>query len=106
MGRQCLARAGKHPIAAAWVARVGRVRSCVDDLALYPSYKMLPQTAQAKKPAARKIAGFSSRRRRLRDGGEVLLMFLPCGASGMAAIGAAYGAMRERGRLRLDKLMP
>ncbi|CAB3744734.1 Uncharacterised protein [Achromobacter denitrificans] len=33
-------------------------------------------------------------------------MFLLCGASGMAAIGAAYGAMRERGRLRLDKLMP
>ncbi|MCY1521588.1 putative iron export permease protein FetB [compost metagenome] len=39
---------------------------------------------------------------------QILLMFLLCGASGMAAIGAAYGAMRrltdERGRLRLDKL--
>ncbi|MDF3861865.1 iron export ABC transporter permease subunit FetB, partial [Achromobacter denitrificans] len=36
---------------------------------------------------------------------QILLMFLLCGASGMAAIGAAYGAMRrltdERGRLRL-----
>ncbi|CAB3744395.1 Uncharacterised protein [Achromobacter denitrificans] len=31
-------------------------------------------------------------------------MSLPCGASGMAAIGA--GTARERGRLRLDKLMP
>ncbi len=41
---------------------------------------------------------------------QILLMFLLCGASGMAAIGAAYGAMRrltdDRGRLRLDKLMP
>ncbi|OLT99429.1 hypothetical protein BVK87_30495 [Achromobacter denitrificans] len=65
-----------------------------------------PNRASKKKPAARKTAGFSSRRCRSRDGGEVLLMFLLCGASGMAAIGAAYGAMRERGRLRLDKLMP
>ncbi len=106
MGRQCSISAGKQSIAAAWVARVGRVRSCVDDLALYPSYKMPPKPRKQKKPAARKAAGFSSRRRRLRDGGEVLLMSLPCGASGMAAIGAADGAMRERGRLRLDKLMP
>jgi putative ABC transport system permease protein len=41
---------------------------------------------------------------------QILLMFLLCGASGMAAMGAAYGAMRrltdERGRLRLDRLMP
>ncbi|MGY6271484.1 ABC transporter permease [Achromobacter denitrificans] len=41
---------------------------------------------------------------------QILLMFLLCGASGMAAIGAAYGAMRrltdERGRLRLDQLLP
>jgi len=80
------------------------MRSCVDDLALYPSYKMPPKPRKQKKPAARKAAGFSSRRRRLRDGGEVLLMSLPCGASGMAAIGA--GTARERGRLRLDKLMP
>ncbi len=39
---------------------------------------------------------------------QILLMFLLCGASGMAAMGAAYGAMRrltdERGRLRLDRL--
>ncbi|MBD9380117.1 iron export ABC transporter permease subunit FetB [Achromobacter sp. ACM02] len=41
---------------------------------------------------------------------QILLMFLLCGASGMAAIAAAYGAMRrltdERGRLRLDRLHP
>ncbi|KGD86771.1 ABC transporter permease [Achromobacter sp. RTa] len=41
---------------------------------------------------------------------QILLMFLLCGASGMAAIGAAYGAMRrltdDRGRLRLDRLLP
>lgn len=41
---------------------------------------------------------------------QILLMFLLCGASGMAAIAAAYGAMRrltdERGRLRLDRLQP
>ena len=40
---------------------------------------------------------------------QILLMFLLCGASGMAAMGAAYGAMRrltdERGRLRLDRLL-
>lgn len=40
---------------------------------------------------------------------QILLMFLLCGASGTAAMGAAYGAMRrltdERGRLRLDRLM-
>lgn len=40
---------------------------------------------------------------------QILLMFLLCGASGMAAMGAAYGAMRrltdDRGRLRLDRLM-
>jgi len=39
---------------------------------------------------------------------QILLMFLLCGASGMAAMGAAYGAMRrltdDRGRLRLDRL--
>ena len=39
---------------------------------------------------------------------QILLMFLLCGASGMAAMGAAYGAMRRlsdgRGRLRLDRL--
>ncbi|KAG0752842.1 hypothetical protein G6F22_021698 [Rhizopus arrhizus] len=39
---------------------------------------------------------------------QILLMFLLCGASGMAAMGAAYGTMRrltdERGRLRLDRL--
>lgn len=39
---------------------------------------------------------------------QILLMFLLCGASGMAAMAAAYGAMRrltdERGRLRLDRL--
>ncbi|MFY4006326.1 hypothetical protein [Achromobacter denitrificans] len=58
------------------------MRSCVDDLALYPSYKIPPQTAQAKK-----------------NGG-------PKGCRLFIAIGAAYGAMRERGRLRLDKLMP
>jgi len=80
------------------------MRSCVDDLALYPSYKNVPHAAQA--PHACTAKKGSSRRRRSRDGREVLLMFLPCGASGMAAIGAAYGAMRERGRLRLDKLMP
>ncbi|WP_419343295.1 ABC transporter permease [Achromobacter sp. PD1] len=41
---------------------------------------------------------------------QILLMFLLCGASGMAAIAAAYGAMRrltdERERLRLDRLHP
>ncbi|HEY9270882.1 MULTISPECIES: ABC transporter permease [Achromobacter] len=41
---------------------------------------------------------------------QILLMFLLCGASGMAAMAAAYGAMRrltdERGRLRLDRLHP
>ncbi|WP_228468269.1 hypothetical protein [Achromobacter denitrificans] len=68
--------------------------------------KCPPKPRKQKKPAARKTVGFSSRRRRLRDGGELLLISLPCGASGMAAIGAADGAMRERGRLRLDKLMP
>lgn len=40
---------------------------------------------------------------------QILLMFLLCGASGMAAMGAAYGAMRrltdDRGRLRLVRLM-
>ena len=82
MGRQCSISAGKQSIAAAWVARVGRVRSCVDDLALYPSYKIPPQTAQAKKTGS------------------------PKGCRLFIAIGAAYGAMRERGRLRLDKLMP
>jgi hypothetical protein len=30
----------------------------------------------------------------------------PKGCRFFIAIGAAYGAMRERGRLRLDKLMP
>ncbi|WYX31449.1 hypothetical protein WJ976_08830 [Achromobacter denitrificans] len=30
----------------------------------------------------------------------------PKGCRLFIAIGAAYGAMRERGRLRLDKLMP
>lgn len=40
---------------------------------------------------------------------QILLMFLLCGASSMAAMGAAYGAMYrladERGRLRLDRLV-
>ncbi|MVW78029.1 ABC transporter permease [Bordetella sp. 02P26C-1] len=39
---------------------------------------------------------------------QILLMFLLCGASTLAAMGAAFGAMRhlsdERGRLRLDRL--
>jgi len=38
---------------------------------------------------------------------QILLMFLLCGASSMAAMGAAYGAVHrltdERGRLRLDR---
>ncbi|WYX31448.1 hypothetical protein WJ976_08825 [Achromobacter denitrificans] len=57
------------------------MRSCVDDLALYPSYKIPP------KPRKQKNGG-------------------PKGCRFFIAIGAAYGAMRERGRLRLDKLMP
>ena len=82
MGRQCSISAGKQSIAAAWVARAGRVRSCVDDLALYPSYKMPSKPRKQKKTGSPKDCRF------------------------FIAIGAAYGAMRERGRLRLDKLMP
>jgi putative ABC transport system permease protein len=40
---------------------------------------------------------------------QILIMFLLSGASGMAAMIAAYGAMRKltdrRGRLRLDRLV-
>lgn len=40
---------------------------------------------------------------------QILIMFLLCGASGLAAMGAAYAAMRRltdaRGRLRLDRLL-
>ncbi|MFY4006325.1 hypothetical protein EUC41_04420 [Achromobacter denitrificans] len=47
-----------------------------------PILQNAPQTAQAKKTGS------------------------PKGCRLFIAIGAAYGAMRERGRLRLDKLMP